>query len=126
MALQPIYYPSGPHSVYRPVTYRLTSTDYLEPNPFQATAQVVEVRLPDAAEQATYGIPSTAVLVEHAGGASIIAGQLYKIPGSIGPNDVSGTSRYPDTYRVDRVLSSTLIVISATYVGFTTTVRTSP
>ena len=120
MALQPIYSPVGYHSVYRPVTYRLTSTDYLEPNPFQATAQVVEVRLPDAAEQATYGIPSTAVLVQHTG-AAIIAGQLYKIPGSLGPNDVSGTSRYPDTYRVDRVLSSTLIVISATYVGFDTT-----
>jgi len=122
MAITPLYYPSGIHSVYRPATYRVVTDSYAVPNIFASQALITQVRKATATDVAQYGLSINDVIVEHTGSSEpIYAGMLFKIPGTAGPSDLSGTSRYPDTYRVTRVLSSTAIVISAPYAGETTT-----
>lgn len=119
MALAPVYYPYDYHSVYRPVVYRVVSDSYLPPpNLFTADALIQAVRLPTQTEVDTYGLSDQSVLLEHSGFvAPLLTGQLVRTTGTLTAGDVSGTSRYPDIYRVERVLTPTLAIINAPYIG---------
>jgi hypothetical protein len=122
MAFNVLYYPYDIHSVYRPVVYKVSSTNYAAPNIFNSLALINSIGLATAQERADYDLATDTVVVRHSGlTEAAIAGQYYRLHLSLGPNDVSGTNRYPGAYRVERVLTSTSFVISATYVGFTTT-----
>jgi len=117
MAFNVLYYPYDIHSVYRPVVYKVTSTNYGVPNPFNSLGLINSIGLATAQERADYDLTPTTIVVRHTALASpAIAGQYYRLHLSLGPNDVSGTNRYPGAYRVERVLTSTSFVISATYV----------
>ena len=118
MALSPLYYPYDYHSAYRPVIYRVVSSNYPVGNLFLSDGLVAFVRLPTTAEVSTYNLDPTDVILEHTPLTEpAIAGQMFRVGDTMGASDVSGTSRYPDIYRVVRVLSPTLMVINATYVG---------
>lgn len=119
MSFNPLYYPFDYHSAYRPILYRVTNSDYLPPSVFSASALVQTVRLATSTEVDLYGISATDVVVEHTA-ATFFNNELVALPLSAGPSDLSGTSRYPGTYRVTRVLSDTLMVVAATYVGIDT------
>ena len=121
MAFLPQYYPSDYHSAYRPILYRFVSTDYQIPSAFSADAQIVGVRLARPEEVELYGIASTDLVVEHTPlTTALLVGELVALPLSAAPTDLSGTSRYPGTYRVTRILSDSLTVVAASYVGVDT------
>jgi hypothetical protein len=119
MGFFPLLYPFDYHSAYRPIVYRVQSPDYLPPSVFTASAQAVRVRLATSTEVDLYGISSTDVVVEHTS-ATFYNNELVALPLSAASSDLSGTSRYPGTYRVTRVLSDSLMVVAATYVGIDT------
>jgi hypothetical protein len=120
MAFQPVYYPYDYHSVYRPVVYRWTSTDYQPRNTFFAEGQVIEVRLPTTEEIDSFGISADSVILSHTPFATApVNGELVQVWEVNFPTDVSGVNRYPDTYRIVRILSDSLMVISANYAGQT-------
>ena len=122
MAFFPLYYPSDYHSAYRPILYRFVSTDYQIPSVFSADALIVGVRLATPTEVDTYGITATDLVVEHTAPAvPFIIGEIIALPDTAAPSDLSGTSRYPDEYRITRILSTTLTMVSASYVGVDTT-----
>ena len=119
MGFFPLLYPFDYHSAYRPIVYRVTSPEHLPPSVFTASALGVAVRLATSTEVDLYGISSTDVVVEHTS-ATFYNNELVALPLSAASSDLSGTSRYPGTYRVTRVLSDTLMVVAATYVGIDT------
>ena len=117
MSFTPLSYPFDYHSAYRPILYRVTNSDYLPPSVFSASALVQTVRLATSTEVDLYGISSTDVVVEHTA-ATFYNNELVALPLSATSSDISG--RYPGTYRVTRVLSDSLMVVAATYVGIDT------
>jgi hypothetical protein len=119
MSFNPLYYPFDYHSAYRPIVYRVSSSEYLPPSVFSASALGVAVRLATSTEVDLYGISSTDVVVQHTA-ATFYNNELVALPLSATSSDLSGTSRYPGTYRITRVLSDTLMVVAATYVGIDT------
>ena len=117
MALSPLYYPYDYHSAYRPVIYRVVSDSYRPPNLFFSDGLIQAVRLPTDTEVSTYGVDPSSVILEHTLPTAALAGQLYRLGDTLAQDDLSGTSRYPGIYRVERVLTSTTMVINASYIG---------